>query len=441
MTVLKHIVSLVISLFDSLKSIADCGPVPKGLRTCLENGDERRGLAPEPRRCLPGRRCLSPSLVEGCSNSGDRHLRGEKHAAPEPVPYRSYLENRRTQARANTYKWLPALLAVAGIIAAAGCDSRGRSDANAPKKVVVYCSVDPEFARDILGAFEKQTGVKVVVRYDEEATKTTGLVQRLRAEADHPAADVLWSGECFQTIALADEGILAPYRGPAAKDWPSQFADPTGRWHAFGLRMRVIAWNTKRVVPADAPRKLEDLLDAKFKGRIVMANPAFGTTRGDVASWFAHYGAQRAKDILRGLAANGVRQVQGNSTAVRLVALGEADVCFTDTDDVYIAQRNGWPIEMAPLDQGGAGALAIPNTVALVKGAGNEAAAGELIEFLLSEQVERLLAASESHNIPIRPAVAAQYAKYAIGKPLEIDYRKVADQQPAALAAVKEILP
>jgi hypothetical protein len=37
--------------------------------------------------------------------------------------------------------------------------------------------------------------------------------------------------------------------------------------------------------------------------------------------------------------------------------------------------------------------------------------------------------------------VAAQYAKYAIGKPLEIDYHKIADQQPAALAAVKEILP
>jgi iron(III) transport system substrate-binding protein len=336
---------------------------------------------------------------------------------------------------------LPALLAVAGIIAAGGCDGRGRADPNAQRKVVVYCSVDPEQAAGILAAFEKQTRVKPVVRYDEEATKTTGLVQRLRAEADHPAADVLWSGECFQTIALADEGILAPYRGPAVRDWPAQFADPNGRWHAFGLRMRVIAWNTKRVKPAEVPNKIEDLLDARWKGRLVMADPRFGTTGGDVASWFAHYGHERAKDILRGLAANGVRQVQGNSTAVRAVAFGEADVCFTDTDDVYVAQRNGWPIAMAPLDQGGDGALAIPNTVALVKGAGNEAAAGELIEFLLSEHVERLLAAGESHNIPIRPGVAAEYAKYAVGKPLEIDYRKVAAHQPAALAAVKEILP
>ncbi len=333
------------------------------------------------------------------------------------------------------------MLAVASVVAAAGCDSRDRSDANAPKKVVVYCSVDPEFARDILSAFEKQTGVKAVVRYDEEATKTTGLVQRLRAEADHPVADVFWSSECFQTIALADEGILAPYRGSAVKDWPAKFADPNGRWHGFGLRMRVIAWNTKRVPPADAPRKLEDLLDARWKDRIVIANPGCGTTRGDVASWFAHYGPERAREILRGLAGNGVRQVQGNSTAVRAVWLGEADVCLTDTDDVYRAQLDGWTIEMAPLDQGGDGALAIPNTVALVKGAGNQAAAGELIEFLLGERVERMMAASEAHNIPIRPALAAEYAKYAIGKPLEIGYRKIAAHQSAALAAVKEILP
>ena len=346
-----------------------------------------------------------------------------------------------THARPFGCRVFPVVLAAWAALAAVGCDSRARPDANAQKRVVVYCSVDPEFAVGILAAFEKQTGVKAVVRYDEEATKTTGLAQRLRAEADHPAADVLWSSECFQTIALADEAILAPYRGPAAKDWPAKFANPNARWHAFGLRMRVIAWNTKRVKPADAPRKLEDLLDAKFKGRIVMANPRFGTTGGDVASWFAHYGPQRAKAILRGLAANGVRQVQGNSTAVRAVAFGEADVCFTDTDDVYVAQRNGWPIAMAPLDQGGAGALAIPNTVALVTGAGNEAAAGELIEFLLSERVERMMAASESRNIPIRPALATEYPKNALGKPLEIDYRKVAAQQPAALAAVKEILP
>ena len=64
-------------------------------------------------------------------------------------------------------------------------------------------------------------------------------------------------------------------------------------------------------------------LDPKWKGRLVMARPEFGTTGGDVASWFAHYGVAGAEEILRGLKANEVRLVSGNSMAVRMVATGQ----------------------------------------------------------------------------------------------------------------------
>jgi len=329
-----------------------------------------------------------------------------------------------------------ALSVVACAAALAGCDRGGEEPAG---EVVLYCSVDQDFARGIIKDFERQSGLRVLVRFDEEAKKTTGLVQRLRAEAKAPAADVFWSSEIFQTIRLAGEGVLAGYRGDAAKGWPEQFADPNGLWHAFALRGRVIAYNTRRLTAEEAPKKLEDLLEAKWKGRLVMARPQFGTTRGDVASWFAHYGADRAKQILVALKANGVRFVQGNSTAVRKVAQGEADVCFTDTDDVYVARRNGWPIAMNPLDQGGAGALAIPNTAALIAGGPNPSHAKKLLAFLLSEPVESALAASESHNTPIRPKLAAKFGRYAVGRPLKIDYREVAEQMPAAMRAVGEV--
>jgi iron(III) transport system substrate-binding protein len=304
---------------------------------------------------------------------------------------------------------------------------------------VVYCSVDQDFAQAVLKDFEKQTGIRVLARYDEEALKTTGLVQRLRAEAGRPAADVLWSSEIFQTIRLADEGVLAPFDGDGATDRPPRFIDPKGRWHAFALRQRVIACSTRRVMPEEAPKTLEDLLQPRWKGRIVMAQPQFGTTRGDVASWFVHYGPKRAAEILQGLKANEVRFVQGNSLAVRKVAQGEADVCMTDTDDVYVAQRNGWPIAMTALDLGGAGGLTIPNSAALVRGGPNPQAARRLVEFLLSAKVEADLAASESHTTPVRPDLAKQFAKLAVGKALEVDYAKVAEQMAPAMAAVQEI--
>jgi len=308
------------------------------------------------------------------------------------------------------------------------------------RKVILYCSVDQAIAEPIIAEFEKQTGIDVLPRFDTEASKTVGLVQRIRAEAASPIADVFWSNEIFHTIRLARELLLAPYSSDATKDWPARYADPNGQWYGFALRARVIAYNTARIAAGDAPKCLEDVLDSKWKGRLVMAAPEFGTTGGDVASWFAHYDSARATKILEGLKANNIRLVAGNSTAVRMVATGQADVCFTDTDDVYAAQRNGWPIAMNYLDQGGDGALAIPNTAALIKGAGNPEEAEELMEFLLSEQLEKMLLSSDSHNCPIRPALAEQFKLYVIPKPLGVDYEKVADHLPMAIRTAREVL-
>lgn len=311
---------------------------------------------------------------------------------------------------------------------------------SATKEVVLYCSVDQEFAEPIIAQFEKQTGIKVLTRFDTEATKTVGLVQRLRSEAAKPAADVFWSSEIFYTVRLANEGLLAPYESEATKDWPALFKDSSSRWHGFGLRARAIAYNTNKVSANDAPKKLEDCLDSKWKGRIVMAFPEFGTTGGDVASWFAHYGTERATEILNTLKANGIRAVSGNSTAVKMVCTGQADICFTDTDDVYAAQRNGQPVAMNLLRQADKGPLTIPNTAALIKNAPHPEEAKKLLDFILSEELEKLLVESDSHNSPISPTLAEKYSKYAINERLDIEYGKIADLLTTSIEKSNEIL-
>jgi len=307
------------------------------------------------------------------------------------------------------------------------------------RQVVLYCSVDQAVAEPIIAFFEKQSGLRVLARFDTEASKTVGLVQRLRAEAADAVCDVFWSSEIFHTIRLAREGLLQPYQSGTTRSWPKRFADPQGRWYGFALRARVIAYNTDRVKASEAPRCLEDLLQPRWKGRIVMASPEFGTTGGDVASWFAHYGPERARQILQGLKDNEIRLVAGNSTAVRMVATGQADVCMTDTDDVYAAQRNGWPVAMNFLDQGGDGVLVIPNTAAVVRGSPHRENAGVLMEFLLSGQLERMLAESDSHNWPVRRQLADEFATFAIGKSLELNYAEIADSLPGAIEAAREI--
>lgn len=313
-------------------------------------------------------------------------------------------------------------------------------DRSARQEVVLYCSVDQAVAEPIIAAFEEQVGIRVRARYDTEASKTVGLVQRIRAEGASPTADVFWSGEIFHTIRLAREGLLAPYRLQASEGWPARLADPNGLWYGFALRARVIAYNTNRVSAQEAPKSLEETLDAKWKGRLVMASPAFGTTGGDVASWFAHYGPQRAREILQKLKDNGMRVVEGNSVAVRMVATGQADICFTDTDDVYAGQRNGWPVAMNFLDQNGEGVLVIPNTAAMIKGGPHPEAARKLMHFLLSEELERLLVESDSHNSPVHASVAQKYPQYAIPHVLNLDYGGVAEVLPMAIRMATEAL-
>ncbi len=109
----------------------------------------------------------------------------------------------------------------------------------AQQEVIVYTSLDKVFSQPILEEFERKTSIKVKAVYDSEATKTTGLVNRLIAEKDSPRADVFWNSETGRTIVLKKKGILASYKSPSAADIPSTFKDRDGYWTGFGARCRL----------------------------------------------------------------------------------------------------------------------------------------------------------------------------------------------------------
>ena len=293
---------------------------------------------------------------------------------------------------------IAALLVV--VAALVGC---GRGE-----EVVLYSSVDDYVLREVVRAFEADTGVRVRVVGDTEATKTTGLVQRLLAERGHPRADVWWSSEPFGTIRLSGEGILGPYEPEGfGGGWPAGLCAPDATWHGFAQRSRVIVYAPARV--ADPPATLDGLTDARWRGRVGMARPQFGTMRGHMAALLERWGPERFGAWLRALKDNKVRLYDGNSSVVRAVAQGEIDLGLTDTDDVYAGQRNGWDIGLVLGDGGDAGIpFVMPNTAGLVRGGPNPAHARELLAFILSERVERILAESDSRNTPIRAELARE---------------------------------
>lgn len=323
--------------------------------------------------------------------------------------------------------------------ACTGLNSCREGDADAPT-VVLYYTVDDVYARPIIEEFERQTGVSVETRTDTEATKTTGLVQRLRLERDNAVADVYWSGEPFMTQLLAEEGVLVDAAVESLGDWPR----PAGAvWYPMSVRARVVVYNTSRVGSADAPKTMHDLLDTRWKGRVVMARPSFGTTRGHMAAFVALWGTEEAERWLAGMTTNGVRLLDGNSAVVRAVAAGEADIGLTDTDDVWAGQRHDWPIDLVYIrhdEPAGSslGVLTIPTTVARVHGGPNPDGASTLIEYLLSERVERALAESDSHNFPLRPSLRESFLGYEPPDPIDIDFARVVASMDEAMRLCRE---
>lgn len=313
-------------------------------------------------------------------------------------------------------------------------------------EVVIYCSVDVAFARPILDEFAKRTGLKVHPVFDTEAGKTTGLVNKLLAEKAAPRADVWWSGEAFGTMQLAAAGVLAPYKSPVAADIPDRYRHPDGLWTAFGLRGRVLAYDPKRTKKEDLPKRWCDLVDPKFKGRFRLADPRFGTTRGHMATLLALWGPQAMTDFYRSLRANDCKLTDGNAQAVLLLSRGMAEMVATDTDDVIVAMERGDSIDMIYPDldaPGGAkptpGTLWIPSSVALVAGSPHADAGRRLIDYLVSAEIEEKLHASESRNVPVRPALRAKLGAEAPGE-AQTDYAAAAAALDQSDRLVRDVL-
>lgn len=293
------------------------------------------------------------------------------------------------------------LLLVLAIILAA-CQFSSASN----EVVVVYTSVDQPFAEPILAEFEQATGIDVLALYDVEATKTTGLVNRLIAEKDLPKADVFWNNEIIQTMALKENGVLAPYVSPNAESIPSAYRDPGGYWTGYAARARVLIVNTDLVDEPGGVNSIYDLLDPVWPGgQVGIAYPLFGTTATHAAALYEAWGPKAARGYFEQLAERGVRVVDGNSVVRDLVANGQLAFGLTDTDDACGALARGAPVAVILPDQDDLGTLVIPGTVSLIAGAPHPEQAKSLIDYLLRSEVEQALVDARFSHIALHPGV------------------------------------
>ncbi len=297
------------------------------------------------------------------------------------------------------------------------------------QEVVVYSALDREFSQPIFDEFTRQTGIRVLAKYDTESTKTVGLANAIIAESRRPRCDVFWNNEVLHTCRLESRHLLRAYHSAASTGIPAAFRSDTDDWTGFAARARIFLVNDTLVTESERPSSIEDLADPRWRGKVGMAKPLFGTTATHAAVLFQVWPQPRAREFFRAVHKNASIEA-GNKQVALSVSRGRLAWGLTDTDDAIMEIEKGMPVSIVYPDQqtNGMGTLFIPNTVSLVARSPHPKNAEVLVDYLLSEAIEARLAAGPSAQIPLRRELesAARVATPSTMKRLVVDFQQAA---------------
>ena len=242
-----------------------------------------------------------------------------------------------------------ALLAIFALLAAAPARAQDAKLIEAAKKegkTVVYGSLESDSANTIFNEFKKKTGVAVEY-WRASATK---VMDRALSEyrAGRPLFDVILTNDNPMQIMLK-EGIFAKYDSPSAKDFPPNAVDPN-----LGPRYRNvvigIVYNKNAIKETDAPKSLQDLVNPKYRGKLVMPDPTQHTTTTQwVASLEKLMGKEKADKYIRDLAAMKPILVESLLPAAERVATGETPIAITYVKYAYLYGLKGAPLDYTRL--------------------------------------------------------------------------------------------
>jgi len=210
-------------------------------------------------------------------------------------------------------------------------------------KVVWYTSVDLPLAEKVAKSFEARfPGIAVRV----ERTGAERVFQRIGQEyaSNIHAVDVANSSDAAHFIVWKKGGLLEAYvPEDVAKFYPAEHKDPDGMFASFRVWVCIIAYNTNLVKKEEAPKSFADLLDPKWKGKIVKAHPGYSGT-----IMTATYQMQRdlGWGYFEKLAAQNIMQVQSSADPPKRLALGERAVMADGNEyNIFQIKENSGPVE------------------------------------------------------------------------------------------------
>jgi iron(III) transport system substrate-binding protein len=298
----------------------------------------------------------------------------------------------------------------------------------AAQEVNLYTTREPGLIQPLLDAFTKSSGIKVNSIFVKD-----GLAERVAAEGTRSPGDILMTVDLGNLLDLVEKGLTQPLQSATLeKAIPANLRGAKGEWFALSLRARVLYAATDLDLSSFT---YESLADPRWKGKVCIRAGQHPYNTALIAAHIAHHGEAATETWLRGIKANLARPATGGDRDVaRDIMGGICDIGVANSYYVGLMRSGaGGPEQVKwgsaikvilPTFKGGGTQVNISGA-ALAKHSPNRAAAVRLLEYLVSDEAQKIYAEA-NFEYPVKPGAPIHPIISALGT-LKVDPLQIAE--------------
>jgi len=276
-----------------------------------------------------------------------------------------------------------------------------RHEQSSTHKLLIYTPHGQDLLKDFVARY-KQVHPETEIQFLDMGSRE--VFDRVRAERNRPQADLWWGAAHTTFQQAAEENLLAPYRPTWADKVPATAHDPQDRWYGTYETPEVIVYNSEAVSAAEAPKDWDDVLDPKWRDKILIRKPdpsdsmraIFGAM---IWRFYKDTGSpEQGYAWLRRLDTNVHEYTADGTLMVQKLVRREGLISLWDMPDVKLYQRKGLPLAYTiPAS----GTPVVTDAIAIVRGAQHEEEARRFYEFVTTP--ESLVHAAQNYDrLPAR---------------------------------------
>ncbi|HEX3489821.1 MAG TPA: extracellular solute-binding protein, partial [Streptosporangiaceae bacterium] len=292
-------------------------------------------------------------------------------------------------ARAASTAWLGPAAAV--LVACGGLAACGTSDASGSASLTLYSGQHVQTAQNLVAAFEKQTGIQVAIRNDDE----DALANQIATEGPNSPADVFLTENSPPLESLQDKGLLARVDASTLGRTPARYSSPRGDWVGISARVSVLVYNPGLIKLSQLPAKVSQLADPKYQGKLALA-PQETDFQPIVTAYDRAYGKAATLKWLTAIKANAAGHIYPDNETIAS-EVNQGAVAFGVINQYYwyrmraedgASKMHSQITHFAPGDPG---YVVDVSGAAVLKSSQHQAEAQKFLAFLTSRKAQEII--------------------------------------------------